>query len=291
MSTIPSATRPAGIFGRFTITLVMAATACLAFTFSFGNVWALALRLGVAHPIAPLIAPMVDLSVVGLLVALHYLSATGTPDELRAVTRLLHLCGLLTLGLNTAEPVLAQHYGRAFLDAVAPVLLLGWGHVGPIILRRLHSPTTATAPRPAAGAAEPDLPSDGTTPTTDAPAADGRASLRPAAEPAPVAEAGQDALSDDEPVVVLGDAVQPAGREPVLGAKRTGRRPAASMDELAEIARPAVEENGPTQAVIRTALREAGIPIASDRLGKLTQRFKDEQASQQAESQAQPSAA
>jgi hypothetical protein len=54
------------------------------------------------------------------------------------------------------------------------------------------------------------------------------------------------------------------------------------MDELAEIVRPAVEEHGPTQAVIRTALREAGIPIASDRLGKLTQRFKDEQADAQA---------
>jgi hypothetical protein len=87
------------------------------------------------------------------------------------------------------------------------------------------------------------------------------------------------------------DDVRPDEREPVVGTRRTGRRPAASLDELAEIARPAVEEHGPTQAVIRTALREAGTPIASDRLGKLTQRFKDEQAAQQADAQPSLSAA
>ena len=92
----------------------MAVIAALAFVFSFGNVWALALRLGVPRPIAPLIAPMVDLSVVGLLVALHHLAAHGTdPTHLRSATRLMHLCGLLTLALNTAEPLLARHYGRA----------------------------------------------------------------------------------------------------------------------------------------------------------------------------------
>ncbi|WP_237404947.1 hypothetical protein [Actinacidiphila reveromycinica] len=35
----------------------MAVIAALAFVFSFGNVWALALRLGVPYPITPLIAP------------------------------------------------------------------------------------------------------------------------------------------------------------------------------------------------------------------------------------------
>jgi hypothetical protein len=92
-------------FTRRTVTTVMAVIAVLAFVFSFGNVWALALRLGVPRPIAPLIAPMVDLSVVGLLVALRYLALRGVPKaELKAGTRLLHLCGLLTLALNTAEP-------------------------------------------------------------------------------------------------------------------------------------------------------------------------------------------
>ncbi|MFD8965395.1 DUF2637 domain-containing protein [Streptomyces sp. NPDC059568] len=132
-------------FTRRTVTVVMAVIATLAFVFSFGNVWALALRLGVPHPIAPLIAPMVDLSVVGLLVALRFLALHGVPKaELKAGTRLLHLCGLLTLALNTAEPLLTGRYGRACLDTVAPLLLLGWGHVGPAFLAQFHTLTHPT---------------------------------------------------------------------------------------------------------------------------------------------------
>lgn len=134
-----------------TVTVVMGIIAALAFVFSFGNVWSLALRLGVPAPIAPLIAPMVDLSVVGLLVALRYLSLRGVPSEqMKAATRLMHVSGLLTLALNIAEPIAAQHYGRAAVDAVAPVLLLGWGEVGPQLLRSFHTVTTdAAAPAPA----------------------------------------------------------------------------------------------------------------------------------------------
>ncbi|MDN3027023.1 DUF2637 domain-containing protein [Streptomyces sp. S.PB5] len=134
-----------------TVTVVMGIIALLAFVFSFGNVWALALRLGVPAPIAPLIAPMVDLSVVGLLVALRYLSLRGVPPEqMKAATRLMHVSGLLTLALNIAEPVVAGHYGRAAIDAVAPLLLLGWGAVGPQLLRSFHTVATAVAePAPA----------------------------------------------------------------------------------------------------------------------------------------------
>ncbi|MGW6602805.1 DUF2637 domain-containing protein [Streptomyces sp. NPDC055036] len=132
-------------FTRRTVTVVMAVIAALAFVFSFGNVWALALRLGVPRPIAPLIAPMVDLSVVGLLVALRFLALRGVSKvELRSGTRLLHLCGLLTLALNTAEPLLVGRYGRACLDTVAPLLLLGWGHVGPAFLAQFHTLTRPT---------------------------------------------------------------------------------------------------------------------------------------------------
>ncbi|MFF7648411.1 DUF2637 domain-containing protein [Streptomyces sp. NPDC007983] len=137
-----------------TVTVVMGIIAALAFVFSFGNVWALALRLGVPGPIAPLIAPMVDLSVVGLLVALRYLSLRGVPAEhIKAATRLMHLSGLLTLALNIAEPIVAEHYGRAAVDAVAPLLLLGWGAVGPQLLRHFHTvahtaPTMATPSAP-----------------------------------------------------------------------------------------------------------------------------------------------
>ncbi|MFE7277978.1 DUF2637 domain-containing protein [Streptomyces sp. NPDC057623] len=132
-----------------TITAVLIVIAALAFVFSFGNVWSLALRLGVPAPIAPLIAPMVDLSVVGLLVALRYLSLRGVPaEQMKAATRLMHFSGLLTLALNVAEPLVAGHYGRAAVDAVAPLLLLGWGAVGPQLLRSFH--TVATDQEPAA---------------------------------------------------------------------------------------------------------------------------------------------
>lgn len=138
-----------------TVTAVMALIALLAFVFSFGNVWSLALRLGVPRPIAPLIAPMVDLSVVGLLVALRYLTLRGIPPrQLRGATRLMHLSGLLTLALNVAEPIAAGHHGKAALDAVAPLLLLGWGAVGPQLLRHFHAlaqlpPQPAFAPESA----------------------------------------------------------------------------------------------------------------------------------------------
>ncbi|MGW7619669.1 DUF2637 domain-containing protein [Streptomyces antimycoticus] len=141
-----------------TVTVIMGIIAALAFVFSFGNVWALALRLGVPGPIAPLIAPMVDLSVVGLLVALRYLSLRGVPaEQIKGATRLMHLSGLLTLALNVAEPIIAGHYGRAAVDAVAPLLLLGWGAVGPQLLRHFHT-VTHTAPTPVP--AVPDAPAE-----------------------------------------------------------------------------------------------------------------------------------
>jgi hypothetical protein len=87
-----------------TVTVVMVVIAALAFVFSFGNVWSLALRLGVPAPIA------------------------------------------------------AGHYGRAAVDAVAPLLLLGWGTVGPQLLRHFHIVTTTDttpAPAPAAVATTP----------------------------------------------------------------------------------------------------------------------------------------
>ncbi|MFE2967225.1 DUF2637 domain-containing protein [Streptomyces sp. NPDC059340] len=150
-----------------TITAVMIVIAALAFVFSFGNVWSLALRLGVPGPIAPLIAPMVDLSVVGLLVALRYLSLRGLPaEQMTAATRLMHFSGLLTLALNVAEPIVVGHYGRAAVDAVAPLLLLGWGAVGPQLLRAFHTvahPAKA-APSPDEIESEPETASDGALP-------------------------------------------------------------------------------------------------------------------------------
>ncbi|WP_327163933.1 DUF2637 domain-containing protein [Streptomyces zaomyceticus] len=202
------------------ITVVMILIAALAFVFSFGNVWALALRLGVPAPIAPLIAPMVDLSVVGLLVALRSLSLRGVPAvDLRSATRLMHLSGLLTLALNTAHPILAGHYGRAALDSVAPLLLLGWGAVGPTLLRHFHSITPA-APSPAPvpvsetvtapAAPEPDIQP---APAVAEPVAEPPA---PLADPAPVATAAPAPMMKPAPAQAA-----PAVPEPLMNAART----------------------------------------------------------------------
>ncbi|MFI7341803.1 DUF2637 domain-containing protein [Streptomyces sp. NPDC050085] len=166
---------------QLTVTVVMMVIAALAFVFSFGNVWNLALRLGVPHLVAPLIAPMVDLSVVGLLIAQRYLALRGVPDDqLRPATRLMHLSGLFTLALNVAEPLLAGHYGRACVDAVAPLLLLGWGSVGPSLLRHFH---TVTHPDPAPVQELAPTPE----PVVDAATAEAQPTPIRAPEPAPMA--------------------------------------------------------------------------------------------------------
>lgn len=127
---------------------------------------------------------MVDLSVVGLLVALRYLSLRGIPPEqITAATRLMHVSGLLTLALNIAEPIAAEHYGRAAVDAVAPLLLLGWGAVGPQLLRCFHAvdheitaPATKASAEPVptamppAPAPEPSQPEPSPLPAPAAPA-------------------------------------------------------------------------------------------------------------------------
>ncbi|MEU8586890.1 DUF2637 domain-containing protein [Streptomyces sp. NPDC048664] len=195
-------------FTRRTVTVVMAVIAALAFVFSFGNVWALALRLGVPHPIAPLIAPMVDLSVVGLLVALRFLALRGVPKaELRAGTRLLHLCGLLTLALNTAEPLLTGRYGRACLDTVAPLLLLGWGHVGPAFLAQFHTPTHPTENPEAATPVSEPVPDEAPTsaPSTPAPVVAASPAVEPQPDPAPtaVAKTARPASGTALPVALL----------------------------------------------------------------------------------------
>ncbi|WP_335971551.1 DUF2637 domain-containing protein [Streptomyces sp. CA2R106] len=172
-----------------TVTTVMAVIATLAFTFSFGNVWALALRLGIAHPIAPLIAPMVDLSVVGLLVALRHLTLQGVPArELRPATRLMHLCGLLTLALNIAEPLTVHHYGRAALDTVAPLLLLGWGKVGPLLLGHFHTTHSEQAPATSTVTAAAEPARAAVTQSVTLPAGPARTpTASPAARPLPAA--------------------------------------------------------------------------------------------------------
>jgi hypothetical protein len=114
------------------VTAIMGAVIGLTFLFGFGNVLALGLRLGVPAYVAPLIAPAVDLSVLGLLLGFRYLALNGASRErIRPARRLLILASVTTLALNVTEPLVAEEYGKAAFDAVGPLLLIGWAEVGP----------------------------------------------------------------------------------------------------------------------------------------------------------------
>jgi hypothetical protein len=129
------------------VSLTSSIIAVCAFAFSFGNIWHLARVWGLPDPIAPLVAPMLDISVVGLLIAVRHLTLHGVPARpLRAARVLLLACAVTTWTLNIAYPVLHHSWGAAVMDSVAPALLLGWAEVGPTLLRLAADlPTMATA--------------------------------------------------------------------------------------------------------------------------------------------------
>ena len=122
------------------VTVIMGVVVGLTFLFGFGNVLNLALRLGVPVWVAPLIAPAVDLSILGLLVGTRHLAVHGaTSDQLRPARRLLMFTSLTTLALNIADPLLTSAYGKAAFDAVGPLLLIGWAEVGPGLLQAINA--------------------------------------------------------------------------------------------------------------------------------------------------------
>ncbi|MET8847618.1 hypothetical protein [Amycolatopsis sp. NPDC004625] len=122
------------------VTTMMSIVIGLTFLFGFGNVLALALRIGVPAYVAPLVAPAVDLTVIGLLAGTRHLAMQGAPDQvLRPARRLLLAASMVTLALNVADPVCAGEWGKAAFDAVGPLLLIGWAEVGPVLLGGLQA--------------------------------------------------------------------------------------------------------------------------------------------------------
>jgi hypothetical protein len=120
------------------VTVIMGVVVGLTFTFGFGNVLNLGLRLGVPAWVAPLVAPAVYLSILGLLLGIRQLALAGmTPTLLRPARRLLIFASAVTLALNVADPIVAGEYGKAAFDAVGPLLLIGWAEVGQNLLRAL----------------------------------------------------------------------------------------------------------------------------------------------------------
>jgi hypothetical protein len=129
------------------VTTMMGIVIGLTFLFGFGNVLALALRIGVPVYVAPLVAPAVDLTVLGLLVGTRHLALNGAPGHVvQPARRLLLAASAVTLALNIAEPVCENQWGRAAFDAVGPLLLIGWAEVGPALLRGLQGVVNAPAP-------------------------------------------------------------------------------------------------------------------------------------------------
>jgi hypothetical protein len=75
---------------------------------------------------------------------MRFLSMHGYTDEqLRKPRSLLRLCGFLTLALNTAGALGHRQFGTALVDAVGPVLLIGWSEVGPWMLRQVYAVCSA----------------------------------------------------------------------------------------------------------------------------------------------------
>ncbi|GAA1550303.1 hypothetical protein [Streptomyces globosus] len=127
---------------------------------------------------------------------------------------------MLTLALNTAEPLLAGHYERACLDTVAPLLLLGWGRVGPAFLAQFHS-ARHPAPQPE------------TTPN-----------LTPVRAAVPVPAVTASAVTNPNAEPVLATAPTPTVVPAAIKAPETAPTPNAEPDPLATrpvtISRPAL---------------------------------------------------
>lgn len=127
------------------VTVVAGIVVALTFLFGFGNVFNLGLRLGVPVWVAPLVAPAVDLSILGLLLGTRHLALIGAPAEvLRPARRLLIFASLVTLALNVADPLVVGEYGRAAFDSVGPLLLIGWAEVGPGLLQAISTAGAST---------------------------------------------------------------------------------------------------------------------------------------------------
>ncbi|MGW5721482.1 hypothetical protein ACWEVP_35275 [Amycolatopsis sp. NPDC003865] len=140
------------------VTVIMGVVVGLTFLFGFGNVLNLALRLGVPVWVAPLVAPAVDLSILGLLLGTRHLALAGaSADVLRPARRLLIFASVVTLALNVADPVVAGEYGKAAFDAVGPLLLIGWAEVGPGFLQAIGECGSSTARSTVAGRRPPVL--------------------------------------------------------------------------------------------------------------------------------------
>jgi len=150
---------PGEALTRRAVTVITAVIAVMAFAFSLDNVANLCMTLGITGWNAWLVGPAVDLSVVGLLAGVQFLSQHGyADDQLRKPRCMLWFCGLLTLALNTAGSIAHRQFGTALVDAVGPALLIGWSEVGPWLLRQVYAVCAVAVPTLPEAEAKPEVP-------------------------------------------------------------------------------------------------------------------------------------
>ncbi len=172
-----------------------------AFGFSFGNVHALCAQLGVPDPWAWLVAPTVDVAVIGLLVGVRYLALHGRGRaELRPARRLLAASGVATWGLNAGHAIVVeQSPGLAVVDSIVPLLMMAMLEVGPWMLREFgaiaaEQASAQPSPRPDRAAVPPEPTGPATTATGGGPDHD-RTAPTPTARRRPRPSGGTDARS------------------------------------------------------------------------------------------------
>jgi hypothetical protein len=239
---------------------VLVVAAC--FGFSFGNVLALGRYLGVPEWVAWLVAPAVDLTVVGLIVGVRYLSLRGVEGRrLRPARLMLIAAGLATWALNTAHALLVRHHlGVVAYDSLAPLLLIGWAEVGPWFLRQFRAAANPDTSESGLAAAETgrQTTAAGTVPAAVGPVAEAGRAV-PMAEPVASAAAATSRPGPAPADLRPSQLSPPAGTTPVTGERdgrpvgRTGR---ADRDVLAEQAR----------RLAAAHLAEHGRPISRDAL-------------------------
>jgi len=132
---------------REAVTVIMGVVVGLTFMFGFGNVLSLGLRLGVSGGSPHSSRPPLTCQSLPLLLATRHLALSGASvEELRPARQLLLFASLVTLALNVADPLLAGEWGKAAFDAVGPLLLIGWAHVGPELLHALSARSRMPVP-------------------------------------------------------------------------------------------------------------------------------------------------
>jgi hypothetical protein len=255
---------------RGVVLFVIAVVPLLAFGFSFGNVGLLGVSLGIDPRIAFLTGPIVDLSVTGLIVAASYLSYVGNDErDLWPVHLMSAVCGIVMIALNCGQALRAHQWQRAGFDAVAPALLIGWGFLGPWLLRKLADARTALAP-PATGstATVPEVPAE----------ADAQVPVVvPAHVPGPGSNGSGEVGANGSGNRVAQGPCAPAGTaaQPAANAARTRRRAGAETPAAAsfadrakdrddrkaqqlEIVRALVDEHGPN-VTLKTIIAHTGV--------------------------------